>query len=61
MGCSLVLSYFDALAKCRVCHELKLKDRTTPLLKDRTQELKRNPTEGLKNVSLYPEKLEIPI
>ena len=61
MGCSLVLSYFDALAKCRVHHELKLKDRTTPLLKYRTQELKRKQNEGLKNVPLFPEKFEIPI
>ena len=61
IGCSSVLSDLDALAKCRVHHELKLKDRTTPLLKDRTQELKRKQTEGLKNVSLFLEKFEMPI
>ena len=61
MGCSLVLSHFDALTKCRVHHELRLKDRTTPLLKDRTQELKRKQDKGLKNVPLFPEKFEIPI
>ena len=59
IGCYTVLSDFDALAKCRVHHELKLKDRTNPLLKYRTQELKRKQTEGLKNVPLFPEKFEI--
>ena len=61
MGCSPVLSYFDALAKCRVHHELKLKYRRTPQLKYRAKELKMKQIEGLKNVPLFPEKFEIPI